>query len=49
MHLFAEPEVWVLLAVVVFVIGVWKPARRAILGALDARAARIRDELEQLG
>ena len=46
MHLFAEPEVWVLLAVVVFVIGVWKPARRVILGRLDARAARIRDELE---
>jgi F-type H+-transporting ATPase subunit b len=46
MHLFAEPEVWVLLAVVLFVIGVWKPARRAILGALDARAVRIRDELE---
>src|SRR6516165_4924615 len=46
MHFFAEPEVWVLLAVVVFVIGVWKPARRVILGGLDARAARIRDELE---
>jgi F-type H+-transporting ATPase subunit b len=28
------------------VVGVWKPARRAILGALDARAVRIRDELE---
>jgi F-type H+-transporting ATPase subunit b len=46
MHLFAEPEVWVLLAVVAFVIGVWKPARRAILGGLDARVARIGDELE---
>jgi F-type H+-transporting ATPase subunit b len=46
MHLFAEPEVWILLAVVVFAIGVWKPARRAILGGLDARAVRIRDELE---
>ena len=46
MHVFAEPEVWVLLAVVLFVIGVWKPARRAILGGLDSRAARIRDELE---
>ena len=44
--LFEDPEFWVLLAVVVFVIGVWKPARRAILGALDARAARIRDELD---
>jgi F-type H+-transporting ATPase subunit b len=46
MHLFAEPEVWILLAVVLFVIGVWKPARRAILGGLDARATRIRDELD---
>src|SRR5271166_3824438 len=46
MHLFGEPEFWVLLAVVVFVVGVWKPARRVILGALDARAVRIRDELE---
>ena len=46
MHLFAEPEFWLLLAVVAFVIGVWKPARKAILGRLDARAARIRDELE---
>lgn len=46
MHVFAEAEVWVLLAVVLFVIGVWKPARRAILGGLDSRAARIRDELE---
>jgi F-type H+-transporting ATPase subunit b len=44
--LFEDPEFWVLLAVVVFVIGVWKPARRAILGGLDARAVRIRDELE---
>jgi F-type H+-transporting ATPase subunit b len=46
MLLFGEPEFWILLAVVVFVIGVWKPARRAILGRLDARAVRIRDELE---
>jgi len=46
MALFEDPEFWVLLAVVVFVIGVWKPARRAILGGLDARAVRIRDELE---
>jgi F-type H+-transporting ATPase subunit b len=43
--LLEDPEFWVVLAVVIFVIGVWKPARRAILGGLDARAARIRDEL----
>jgi F-type H+-transporting ATPase subunit b len=46
MHLFSEPEVWVLIAVVLFIVGVWKPARRSIIGALDARAARIRDELD---
>jgi len=46
MPLFEDPEFWVLLAVVAFVIGVWKPARRAILGGLDARAVRIRNELD---
>ncbi len=46
MPLFGDPEFWVLIAVVVFVVGVWKPARRAIVGGLDARAVRIRDELE---
>src|SRR6266436_5047634 len=45
-HLFGDPEFWVLLAVVIFVIAVWKPAKRAIIGALDARAERIRQELE---
>ena len=45
MPVFEDPEFWVVLAVLIFVIGVWKPARRAILGALDARATRIRDEL----
>jgi F-type H+-transporting ATPase subunit b len=44
-HLFADPEFWVLVAVVIFVIAVWKPAKRAIVGALDGRAVRIRDEL----
>jgi F-type H+-transporting ATPase subunit b len=46
MHLFAEAEFWVLVAVVLFIVGVWKPARRAITGMLDARATRIRDELD---
>src|ERR1700732_2208654 len=47
MHLFADPEFWVLLAVVVFAIMVWKPARRAVVGSLDERATRIRGELEE--
>jgi F-type H+-transporting ATPase subunit b len=45
-HLFADAEFWVLLAVVVFFVLVWKPGRRAIIGALDARAERIRQELD---
>jgi F-type H+-transporting ATPase subunit b len=47
MHLFADPEFWVLLAVVAFAIVVWKPARRAVVGTLDERATRIRGELEE--
>jgi len=45
-HLFGDPEFWVLLAVVIFLIVVWKPTRRAVVGALDSRAERIRQELE---
>ena len=29
-HLFADPEFWVLLAVVVFAAIVWKPVRRVV-------------------
>jgi F-type H+-transporting ATPase subunit b len=47
MHLFADPEFWVLLAMVIFIVVVWKPARRAIIGTLDERAMRIRGELEE--
>jgi F-type H+-transporting ATPase subunit b len=45
-HLFAEPEFWVLAAVVIFVALVWKPAKRILIGGLDARAERIRSELD---
>jgi F-type H+-transporting ATPase subunit b len=45
-HLLSDPEVWVLLAVVIFVVAVWRPAKRAIVGGLDSRAERIRQELE---
>jgi F-type H+-transporting ATPase subunit b len=47
MHLFADPEFWVLLAVVVFAAIVWKPMRRYLIGMLDERAMRIRGELEE--
>jgi F-type H+-transporting ATPase subunit b len=45
-HLFGDPEFWVLLAVAIFLIVVWKPMRRAVIGALDSRATRIRQELD---
>jgi F-type H+-transporting ATPase subunit b len=47
MHLLADAEFWVLLAVVIFAVAVWKPMRNAILGGLDARSARIRTELDE--
>ncbi len=46
-HLLHDPEFWVLIAAVIFVAAVWKPARRAIVGNLDERAARIRAELDE--
>jgi F-type H+-transporting ATPase subunit b len=45
-HLFADPEFWVFVAVVVFIAAVWKPAKRMVIGSLDDRATRIREELE---
>ena len=47
MHLFADPEFWVLIAAIVFVAAVWKPVRNSIIGSLDDRAARIRTELDE--
>lgn len=46
-HFIHEPEFWILVAGVIFVIVVWKPANRGIIGGLDARAARIRGELDE--
>ena len=45
-HLFGDPEFYVLLAVAIFVVVVWKPMRRAVVGAIDSRAERIRQELD---
>jgi len=47
MHLLADPEFWVLVAVVIFVIAVWKPAGRALGSMLDSRAERIAAELAE--
>jgi F-type H+-transporting ATPase subunit b len=47
MHLFSDPEFWVAVAAVIFVAIVWKPAQRMLIGSLDDRATRIRDELDE--
>lgn len=47
MHLFRDPEFWVLVSAVIFVIVIWKPAGRSLSGTLDARAARIAAELDE--
>jgi F-type H+-transporting ATPase subunit b len=47
LHLLLDAEFWVLLAVVIFAVAVWKPASRAITGMLDQRSARIQSELEE--
>ena len=47
MHLFADPEFWVLVAAVIFVAVIWKPVRKSLIGSLDERAARIRAELDE--
>ena len=46
-HLLGDAEFWVLLAVVIFVAGVWKPVRRVVVGTLDQRSMRIEGELEE--
>lgn len=43
---YASPELWVAVALLIFIAIVWRPAGRMIGGSLDARAARIRKELE---
>jgi F-type H+-transporting ATPase subunit b len=47
MPLFHEAEFWVLVAAVVFVALVGRKISRAVTGGLDARAARIRAELDE--
>jgi F-type H+-transporting ATPase subunit b len=41
-----DPEFWLTIAVLIFIAIVWKPAKRLVIGGLDARAARIRQELD---
>lgn len=41
-----EPEFWLAIALIILIVALWKPASRGILGALDSRSARIRQELD---
>jgi F-type H+-transporting ATPase subunit b len=45
--MFENPEFWVAVAFVLVVILAFKPAARAITGTLDARAAKIRAQIEE--
>jgi F-type H+-transporting ATPase subunit b len=47
MEIFHDAEFWVLVAAVIFVAAVFKPVGRAVTGGLDARATRIRGELDE--
>ncbi|MGH7100263.1 MAG: F0F1 ATP synthase subunit B [Stellaceae bacterium] len=42
----AEPEYYVLLAAIIFVAVLWRRGRQTVIGTLDARGARIREELD---
>lgn len=45
MWLLHQTEFWFAISVLIFVALLWRPAKRFLIGGLDARAARIRDEL----
>jgi F-type H+-transporting ATPase subunit b len=47
MEIFAEPELWVAVAFVIFVVAAGKPIARAIAGGLDSRAAKIKAQLDE--
>jgi F-type H+-transporting ATPase subunit b len=46
-HFMHDPEFWVLVAGIIFVAVVWRPAKKGIVEALDGRSARIRSELDE--
>ncbi|MCX8502282.1 MAG: hypothetical protein ORO03_11455, partial [Alphaproteobacteria bacterium] len=42
-----NPEAWIALAFVLFVILLWKPAKKAILGKVDEHIAKINSQLQE--
>ena len=45
--MFENPEFWIALAFVAFIVLVWKPASGFITKALDDRAIKIKSELDR--
>lgn len=43
----SDPTLWVAVGFVLFVVGVYKPASKAVLGMLDGRAEEIRASLDE--
>ena len=41
------PEFWLLVALAILIIAVWKPLSRTILGGLDGHAGKVKAELEE--
>ena len=46
-HIIEDPTFWVALAFIIAVLVLWKPAGKMIVGGLDKRSDRIRDELDE--
>lgn len=46
-ELFGNPSFWVGVAFFIFIIGAFKPAKKAILGALDAKIEEIKGQVEE--
>src|SRR3954466_8846806 len=46
-ELLHDHHFWVLISLVILIALIWKPAARSITSALDARAVRIRNELDE--
>ena len=47
MELFRDPETWIAVAFVIFIVLVSRPIARAIVKGLDERAAKIRSDLDE--
>jgi F-type H+-transporting ATPase subunit b len=47
MEFFTEPKTWVAVATILFFVAAFRPAKKALLGMIDARTAEITRTLEQ--